>query len=225
MADLPKERIACFEPPFTYCGADMLGPFLVKKGRKELKRYGLIFTWRYSCRKVHIETTTSLDTDSFILALRRFLSRRGPIRSIRSDNDGNFASVEQDMKRAVEKMDHDRIRTFLLEHSCDWIEWEKNPPESSHMGGVWKRQIRTVRNVLSSLLKDTPARLDDGTLRTLLIEVEAIVNSQPLAVDNLNDETAVPLTPNHLLTMKSKALLPPPGAFERADLYRRKRCQ
>ena len=73
MADLPKERVGCSEPPFTYCGADMFGPFLVKEGRKELKRYGLIFTC-YSCRGVHIETTTSLDTDSFILALRRFLS-------------------------------------------------------------------------------------------------------------------------------------------------------
>ena len=49
------------------------------------------------------------------------------------------------------------------------------------------------------------------------------MNSRPLAVDNLNDETADPLTPNHLLTMKSKVLLPPPGAFERADLYCRKR--
>jgi hypothetical protein len=222
MADLPEKRIACSEPPFTYCGADMFGPFLVKEGRKELKRYGLIFTC-YSCRGVHIETTTSLDTDSFILALRRFLSRRGPVRSIRSDNGGNFVGVEEEMKKAVQEMDHDRIRTFLLEQSCDWIEWEKNPPESSHMGGVWERQIRTVRNVLSSLLKDTPARVDDETLRTLFVEVEAIVNSRPLAVDNLNDETADPLTPNHLLTMKSKVLLPPPGAFERADLYCRKR--
>ena len=222
MADLPEDRISCAEPPFTSCGADMFGPFIIKEGRKELKRYGIIFTC-YSCRGVHIETTTSMDTDSFILALRRFVSRRGPVRSIRSDNGGNFVGVEEEMKKALLEMDHGRIKAFLLKHSCDWIEWQKNPPESSHMGGVWERQIRTVRNVLRSLLKDIPGRLDDESLRTLLVEVEAIVNSRPLAVDNLNDETVDPLTPNHLLTMKSKVVLPPPGVFQREDVYCRKR--
>ena len=168
--------------------------------------------------------TISLDTDAFILALRRFISRRGPVRSIRSDNNGgNFIGVEEEMKKGLEEMDNEKIRNFLLKHSCDWIEWEKNPPESSHMGGVWERQIRTVRSVLSSLLKDIPGRLDDESLRTLFTEVEAIVNSRPLAVDNLNDETADPLTPNHLLTMKSKVVLPPPGVFQQADVYCRKR--
>ena len=222
MADLPEERVLCAEPPFTCCGADMFGPFIVKEGRKELKRYGIIFTC-YSCRGVHIETTTSMDTDSFILALRRFLSRRGPVRSIRSDNGGNFVGVEEEMKKSLLEMDHDRIRAFLLTHECDWIEWQKNPPEASHMGGVWERQIRTVRNVLSSLLKEHASRLDDEAFRTLLCEVEAIVNSRPLTVDNLSDENESPLTPNHLLTMKSKVLLPPPGVFQRADVYCRKR--
>ena len=31
-----------------------------------------------------------------------------------------------------------------------------------------------------------------------------------------------PLTPNHLLTLKPKVVLPPPGQFQRADLYSRK---
>ena len=222
MADLPEERVMCSEPPFTVCGSDMFGPFIVKEGRKEMKRYGVVFTC-YSCRGIHLETTTSLDTDSFILALRRFLSRRGPVRSIRSDNGGNYVGVEKEMKKALEEMDHRKVKDFLRTHACDYIEWQKNPPESSHMGGVWERQIRTVRNVLSSLLKDSPKRLDDESLRTLFAEVEAIVNSRPLAVDNLNDETVDPLTPNHLLTMKSKVVLPPPGVFQRADVYCRKR--
>ena len=222
MADLPEERVSCAEPPFTYCGADCFGHFIVKEGRKDVKRYGVIFTC-YSCRGVHIEAISSMNTDSFILALRRFVSQRGPVRSIRSDNGGNFVGVEEEMKKGLAEMDNKKIKDFLLEHSCDWVEWEKNPPESSHMGGVWERQIRTVRSVLSSLLKDLPGRLDDESLRTLFKEVEAIVNSRPLAVDNLNDETADPLTPNHLLTMKSKVVLPPPGVFERADVYCKQR--
>ena len=91
----------------------MFGPFIIKEGRKELKRYGIIFTC-YSCRGVHIETTTSMDTDSFILALRRFISRRGPVRSIRSDNGGNFVGVEEEMKRALQEMDQS-YQSLLVE--------------------------------------------------------------------------------------------------------------
>ncbi len=94
MADLPLKRLADVEPPFTYCGLDMFGPFIVKEGRKELKRYGIIFTC-YSCRAVHLETTTSMDTDTFIMSLRRFICRRGPVRSIRSDNGGTLSELNQ----------------------------------------------------------------------------------------------------------------------------------
>ncbi|KAI5623732.1 hypothetical protein C0J50_16692, partial [Silurus asotus] len=55
-------------------------------------------------------------------------------------------------------------------------------------------------------------------------EAMAIVNSQPLTIDNLNDpRSPEPLTPNHLLTLKSAQALPPPGKFVREDLYARKR--
>ena len=92
------------------------------------------------------------------------------------------------------------------------------------MGGVWERQIRSVRNVLSALMCDHGTQLDDESLRTLMCEAAAIVNSRPLSVQNLNDPVSLePLTPNHLLTMKSKLILPPPGQFQRSDLYCRKR--
>ena len=91
------------------------------------------------------------------------------------------------------------------------------------MGGVWERQIRTARNVLSVLLDQSGGQLNDESLRTLMTEVEAIVNSRPLTVENLTSPEALePLTPNHLLTAKSRAVLSPPGIFQRADLYLRK---
>ena len=73
------------------------------------------------------------------------------------------------------------------------------------------------------MLRSYAGRLNDESLRTLFVEVEAIVNSRPLTVENLSDETVEPLTPNHILTMKSKVVLPPPGIFEEADVYCRKR--
>ena len=151
MADLPEERTT-IEPPFTHCGVDMFGPFQVKEGRKHIVRYCAIFTC-LSTRAIHLEVTHKLDTDSFILALRRFLSTRGKIRSIRSDNGRNFTGTNNEFKRALQEMDDQKIKNFLLSESCDWIKWNFNTPNASHMGGVWERQIRSVRSILVSLMK------------------------------------------------------------------------
>lgn len=74
MADLPTDRITSDKPPFSYVGVDYFGPFMVKRGRSQVKRYGCIFTCLV-IRAIHIEISHSLDTDSFINALQRFMAR------------------------------------------------------------------------------------------------------------------------------------------------------
>ena len=221
MANLPLSRTT-IEPPFTFCGADVFGYILVKEGRKTLKRYGVLFTC-FSLRAIHIEVVSSLETDSFIQALRRFTARRGAVREIRCDNGTNFVGAEGELKKAMQEMDHQRIQAYLNEQGGDWIVWERNTPMASHMGGVWERQIRTVKSILTSLIKSSPRTLDDEMLRTLLTEAEAIVNSRPLTLENLHDPESSPLSPNQLLTMKSKLVSPPPGVFQKEDVYCRRR--
>ena len=83
MADLPKEQITP-SPPFTYSGVDYFGPFYIKQGRKDVKRYGVLLMCLAS-QVVHIETADSLATDSFINTLQRFVAKREPVCDIRSD--------------------------------------------------------------------------------------------------------------------------------------------
>ena len=81
--------------------------------------------------------------------------------------------------------------------------WKRNPLAASNMGGVWERQIRSDRKILESLLKTHGANLSDRSLRTLLVEVEAIPNSHPLTTDLQSDvNSLIPLSPINLLTMK-----------------------
>ncbi len=222
MSDLPEERVNP-TTPFTYTGMDVFGPWLIKEGRKQLKRWGLIFTCLAS-RAVHIETLNTMETDSFINGLRRFISRRGKVRQLRSDQGSNFMGARNELSKALGELDDDVIKNFLLSQDCDWVEFKANVPHASHMGGVWERSIRTVRQVLAGILVDHGSQLDDEALRTLMTETENIVNSRPLSVDNLSDPDALePITPNHLLTLKSQVVLPPPGRFLTPDLYSRKR--
>ena len=220
MATLPAERTAEVAP-FTHCGVDMFGPFQIKDGRKILTRYFAIFTC-FSLRAVHLEVTRKLDTDSFVLALRRFLSTRGKVRSIRSDNGRDFVGTNNAMKKAFSEIEDDRVEKFLHTQSCEWITWDFNTPNASHMGGVWERQIRTVRSIFTSLMKSHCEALNDESLSTLVKEVECIINSRPITVENLNDPDSLPLSPHQLLTLKTKAVLSPPGEFQKQGVYCRK---
>ena len=222
MAELPTDR---FEqvPPFTFSAVYYFGPFYIKEGCKEMKRYGVLFTCMAS-RAIHLEIATSLTTDSFLNAYRRFVCRRGPIQQLQSDQGTNFVGAKNELEAALHEMNHNKIQRELLKDNCNWFAWKMNVPHTSHMGGVWERQIKTVRSVLTGLLENHGNQLDDESLRTLMIEAEAIVNSRPLTTDDLTDpDSQDVLTPNHLLTMKSSIILAPPGNFQRADVYSKKR--
>ena len=219
MADLPLERLE-FSAPFSVCGTDCFGPFVVKEGRKSIKRYGNLFTCMFS-RAVHVELLDDMTTDAFINSFRNLIALRGPVRQLRSDCGSNFVGAKHEFKKALQDMDFSNIQFKLADFDCEFI---FNTPSSSHMGGVWERQIRSIRSVLTVMLDQHSDRLDTSCLRTFLYEAAAIVNSRPLTVQNLNDPLSPePLTPNHLLTMKSKIVLPPPGNFCPADIYSRKR--
>ena len=74
------------------------------------------------------------------------------------------------------------------------------------MGGVWERQIRTVRKVLVFILKDQ--LLDDERLITAFCEVESVVNGRPLTIDPNDSQDLEPLTPNHLLLLRRGPMMP-----------------
>ena len=59
MADLPADRVRANQPPFSSVGIDCFGPFLIKRGRSDVKRHSVIFTC-LSVRAIHIELVHSL---------------------------------------------------------------------------------------------------------------------------------------------------------------------
>ena len=70
-----------------------------------------------------------METDSFLQALRRVIARRGPIRELRSDQETNFIGAENELKRALQEMDDEKMKAELLKHNIDWI---RNPVTASN---------------------------------------------------------------------------------------------
>lgn len=212
MADLPRDRVLLDEPPFTRTVVDYFGPFDVKRGRLTVKRCGVIFTC-FAIRAVHIEVAASLDTDSFVNALRRFVSRKGHVQEIRSDNGTNFVGAERELRKAILVWNNSKIELTLLQKGIKWL---FNPPSASRQGGVWERLIRSVRKILIATL--TTQRLDEEGLQTFLCEAEALLNSRPITTSSNDPNDVEALTPNHFLLLRSKPALPP-GLFTADDTY------
>ena len=193
MASLPKERLAICEHPFTNTGVDYFGPMNVKRGRVTEKRWGCLFQC-LTTRAVHLELAGDLSTDSFIIALRRFRGRRGNPRTIRSDNGTNFVRVNRELTEALKSLSEEQITGELAQEG---ITWYFNPPSSPHMGGIFESMVKQVKRALKTVISDHV--LPEETLRTVLVETEAILNSRPLTSVSDDPDDYEALTPNHFL--------------------------
>ena len=102
--------------------------------------------------------------------------------------------AERSLKEELQRFDRHYIQDHLRQRN---IVWHFKPPIPSHMGGAWERLIRSCLRVLTALLSEQT--LSDEGLLTLIVEVEAILNSRPLTPIALDPSSDGPLTPNHLL--------------------------
>ncbi|XP_041983271.1 uncharacterized protein LOC121736254 [Aricia agestis] len=200
LGDLPPERLAHNQPPFTALAVDYFGPMQVTIGRRHEKRWGALYTC-LTTRAVHLELVPSLSASSMIMSLRRMMSRRGTPTVIYSDNGTNFVGAEKEVTEALQQND-DAMKVFA---SGKQIIWKRIPPGAPNMGGAWERLVRSVKAALRvTLTEKTPP---DEVLHTLLLEAEHVINTRPLTPVNpdLNEES---LTPNHFLIGRSSGMIP-----------------
>lgn len=124
------------DPPFSFVGLDVFGPWVVtsrrtRGGQASSKRWAVLFTCM-STRAIHIEVIESMDSSSFINALRRFFAIRGPAKQLRSDCGTNFVGACKELK--MESITDDRrIQEYLSDKGCFWV---FNPPPLISHG--WK---------------------------------------------------------------------------------------
>ncbi|XP_055588802.1 uncharacterized protein LOC129741122 [Uranotaenia lowii] len=97
---------------------------------------------------------------------------------------------------------------------CDseGINWHFNPPGGPHFGGLWEAAVRSAKHHMLRVIGDTPKSIED--MQTLLVQIEACLNSRPITPlsDDPNDLEA--LTPGHFLVGSSLRAPPEPDYDE-----------
>ena len=171
MANLLNISLQSHVKPFSNTSVDYFGPIQVKTSPKTrrnqgtLKTYGVIFTC-LNTRAIRIELSGDLSTDSFILSLGRFLTRRGLVNIMQFDNGTSFIGAVKEINDAIKNLKHDKITTYFNKHQ---IKWQFNPPMDGRLLG---KSIKTIKRCLYAILKKSITTVE--TLTTILCEVEYI---------------------------------------------------
>lgn len=215
MADLPPARLRLYKPPFYSVGIDCFGPILVKIGRRHEKRWGILFKCM-TTRCLHLDLLESLDTDAFLLSLRRFIARRGKPFEVLCDNGTNFTGGCHELQEAFKAMSP-QLQEQLAEQR---IRFQFNPPAAPHFGGTWEREVKSIKTSLRVILRDQV--VPEPVLQTLLVEVEGILNAKPLGYVSADVADLDPITPNMLLMGRRDSSLPQ-ALYDSEDLLGRRR--
>ncbi|XP_059226223.1 uncharacterized protein LOC131998099 isoform X3 [Stomoxys calcitrans] len=208
MGNLPQVRLNPARP-FKHSGLDYAGPINMKQNtlRRSTTTKGYICLFVCMCTKaVHLEVVSSLTTDDFLAAFKRFTSRRGPCTDLYSDCGTTFIGASKELQIL-----YHRSKASLPEHLVEGLnnsgtQWHFIPPASPHFGGLWEAGVKSTKHHLRRIMKDRTLTYEE--LSTLLCQVESCLNSRPLCPLSTDPSDFSVLTPAHFLVGEPTTCIP-----------------
>lgn len=215
MADLPSARVHQ-NRPFAASGVDYAGPFSIaeKYGRKTIHRKGWIAI--FVCmitRAIHIDVVVDASSAAFISCYERFICRRGMCYKLYSDNGTAFVGANKELQSAYKNWQTPEILSYMSRKGTSWIFMK---PAAPHQGGIYEAAVKSTKFHLKRVLGAKHYTYEQ--FMTLLVQIEAILNSRPLYAlyDDPKDELV--LTPAHFL-IGEPIIVPPPINLPKSANY------
>ena len=161
-----------------------------------------------STRAVHLDLVPGMTTAAFLRSFKRFTARRGTPSRMISDNAKTFKSASAIITGVLESPE---VRNHFSQLH---VEWQFNLEKAPWWGGIFERMVKSAKRCLKKSIGRNCLTYDE--LLTLVIEVEAVLNSRPLSYVS-SEDMEEPLTPSHLLVGFRLMTLPDPAVPDDPD--------
>ncbi|GFS75768.1 integrase catalytic domain-containing protein [Trichonephila clavipes] len=214
MADLPAARVTACRV-FSQVGIDYCGPFQLKtfsgKCRQIRKVYVCVFIC-FTVKAIYLEIVSDLTTEAFLAALKRFVARRGRPIEIHSDNGRNFVGANNELRKILKALFKGKMEEIMDFLSKEQIKWNFNPPSAPHFGGLWEAGVKSLKYHLKRVIGNSI--LNHEEFLTLVVQIEAVLNSRPICPLSNDPNDVETLTPAHFLVGSSLVAIPDPDYTE-----------
>lgn len=136
------------------------------------------------CRGIHCHTTP-------------LIGRRGKPTLIWSDHGTNFIGANREIMELFSFLERQKTRGTISEFcSSQSITWKLIPEHSPHFGGIWETAVKSFKRHLRRVTSDVKLTFEEFT--TVLVQIEACLNSRPLVPLQNQDDGIKALTPGPL---------------------------
>jgi hypothetical protein len=112
-----------------------------------------------------------MSTECFIVALGASPKEK--------DNARTFQAAKRELAELIQVFTDSKMAQNVSQNG---VTWKFIAPRAAWLGGFWKRMVGTTKQCLRKLLGRSQA--DEGALLTLLVEIEAVLNTRPIVQDD-----------------------------------------
>jgi len=143
----------------------------------------------------HLCNNTSCTSGAFPGPVYRYIPLRP---SIYTDNAQTCHAANRELREHCTVLSATKTHQYFAEHG---IRWKFIPPRAAWWRVWWKRVVATTKRCLRKVLGRV--QVDEEELQTILVGIEATLNSRPIIQDDIETPT-----PAHFLTGGTLTTIP-----------------
>ncbi|XP_023307011.2 uncharacterized protein LOC111688737 [Lucilia cuprina] len=139
-----------------------------------------------------------------------------------SDNGRNFLGASYALLKNHNIFLKSVEKALIEKYSTHGFNWSFIPPYAPHMDGLWEAAVSSMKTHLKKITANLSFIYEEFS--TILVRIEAVLNSRRLSPITENTTEVLPLTPGHLLRGAPITALPEaPGELqiENVPLFKR----